>query len=55
MQYASFINVPAKTARDRTLNLSDIASGAIAVGFLFLMPILLFGTGAFIWLKRRRR
>lgn len=50
-----FINVPAKTARDRTLNLSPVASGTIAVSFLFVLPIALIGTGTVIWFRRRRR
>jgi ABC-type uncharacterized transport system involved in gliding motility auxiliary subunit len=54
-QTDQFINIGAKTAPDRTLNLSPIASGTIALGFLFLLPIALIGTGATIWFKRRRR
>lgn len=54
-QNEEFINIPAKTTADRTLNLSPIASVIIAAGFLFVLPIALIGTGAFIWFKRRRR
>jgi len=54
-QNGEFINVPAKTAADKTLALSNIASVFIAVGFLFLLPLALFGSGAYIWFKRRRR
>ena len=54
-QNGEFINVPAKTAADKTLVLSNIASVGIAVGFLFLLPAGLFGSGAYIWFKRRRR
>ncbi len=54
-QNEQFINVPAKTATDKSLNLSNIASVSIAVGFLLLLPVALFGSGAAIWLKRRRR
>ena len=50
-----FINVPAKTAADKTLALSNIATTLIAAGFLFLLPLALFGSGAYIWFKRRRR
>jgi len=53
-QNEQFINIPAKTAPDRDLNLTPFASGVIALGFLFLIPLALFGGGAFIWLKRRR-
>ncbi|CAL1238867.1 GldG family protein [Candidatus Methylocalor cossyra] len=51
----ALINIPSKTAPDRKLELSPIASGAIAVGFLFVLPIVLIGTGAIVWFKRRRR
>jgi len=54
-QNEEFINVPAKTAQDKNLELSNIASVFIALGFLFLLPMALFGTGAYIWFKRRRR
>lgn len=50
----ALINIPARIAPDRTLQLSPVASGAIAVGFLFVLPILLIGTGGLIWFKRRR-
>jgi ABC-type uncharacterized transport system involved in gliding motility auxiliary subunit len=51
----ALINIPAKIAPDRKLELSPFASGAIAVGFLFILPLILIGTGATIWFKRRRR
>jgi ABC-type uncharacterized transport system involved in gliding motility auxiliary subunit len=51
----ALINIPAKIAPDRNLQLSPLASGAIAVGFLFVLPMLLIGIGAWIWFKRRSR
>jgi ABC-type uncharacterized transport system involved in gliding motility auxiliary subunit len=54
-QNDQFINIPAKTAPDQTLNLSPLASGSIAVGFLVVLPLVLLGTGFFIWLQRRKR
>lgn len=51
----ALINIPAKTAPDRKLELSAVASGTIAVGFLFVLPLALVGTGAAIWFQRRRR
>jgi len=54
-QNEAFINIPAKTAADRKLELSPVASGAIAIGFLIALPVGLIGTGAAIWFRRRRR
>jgi ABC-type uncharacterized transport system involved in gliding motility auxiliary subunit len=51
----ALINIPSKTAPDRKLDLSPVASGAIAVGFLFVLPLALFGAGGVIWFKRRGR
>jgi ABC-type uncharacterized transport system involved in gliding motility auxiliary subunit len=51
----ALINIPAKTAPDRKLELSPLASGVIGAGFLFVLPLALIGTGAAIWFKRRRR
>ncbi len=50
----ALINIPAKIAPDRKLDLSPLASGAIAAGFLVVAPLVLIGTGAAIWFKRRR-
>ncbi len=54
-QNDQFINIPAKTTADQTLELSPLASGSIAVGFLVLLPLTLIGAGFFIWLQRRKR
>ncbi len=51
----SLIDVPAKIARDRELNLSPLAQGVIGFGFLFVIPLALAGAGLFVWLRRRRR
>ncbi len=51
----AMINIPVKTAPDRQLQLSGLVTGAIAVGFLFMLPLALMGIGALVWLKRRSR
>lgn len=50
-----FINIPAKISTDKSLQLSQNAVAAIGFGFLLLIPLLLLGTGLFIWRKRRQR
>ena len=51
----AYVNIPVKTARDRTLNLSRSVQIAIATGFLVVLPLLMIGSGVFIWLRRRKR
>lgn len=51
----ALINIPSRIAPDRKLELSSVASGAIAAGFLFILPLILFGAGGLIWFQRRRR
>ena len=50
----SLINIPTTTMPDRILQLSPAASGWIAIVFLILLPMALFGAGGWIWFKRRR-
>ncbi|NJD08147.1 MAG: ABC transporter, partial [Methylococcaceae bacterium] len=50
-----FINIPAKTVRDRNLNLSDLAASLIGLSYLIVLPVALIASGATIWFKRRRR
>ncbi len=49
------INIPARLTTDRQLDLSPLAQGMIGFGFLFLLPLLLGGTGFIIWWQRRKR
>jgi ABC-type uncharacterized transport system involved in gliding motility auxiliary subunit len=51
----ALIDIPARTAPDLTLQLSSTGTGVIGFGFLLLVPALLFGSGLFIWFRRRRR
>lgn len=50
-----FIDIPAKIATDKTLQLSQIAIAIIGFGFLVVIPLLLIGTGFYIWRKRKQR
>ena len=50
-----FINIPAKTAPDKQLNLSSAAVAFIGFSFLLGLPLLLIGTGIVIWWLRRKR
>jgi ABC-type uncharacterized transport system involved in gliding motility auxiliary subunit len=51
----AFVNIPVKTARDRSLDLSRGGQIAIVAVFLALLPITLVGSGVWIWLRRRKR
>lgn len=48
------ISIPAKTALDTALNLSQMQVGVIGFGFLLFLPLLLLGSGLVIWLRRRK-
>ncbi len=51
----TFINIPAKVAPDTRLNLSRTAWAVIALFFLIGLPVILLGSGIWIWHRRRRR
>jgi ABC-type uncharacterized transport system involved in gliding motility auxiliary subunit len=50
-----FINIPAKIATDKSLQLSQVGVGVIGFGFLLVIPLLLMGMGFYIWRKRKQR
>lgn len=50
-----FIAISAKSAPDQTLTLTSVMQTLIGVGFLIVLPVLLIGSGLFIWLRRRKR
>ncbi|MBL4762262.1 MAG: GldG family protein [Gammaproteobacteria bacterium] len=49
------ISINTRATPDATLNLGQTTQILIAIGFLILLPLSLFGSGIRIWLKRRRR
>ena len=51
----AFVNIPIKTARDRSLDLSLIARNVIATGYVLVLPLFLVSSGIWIWLRRRKR
>ncbi|MFQ5934916.1 MAG: DUF4350 domain-containing protein, partial [Acidiferrobacterales bacterium] len=51
----AYVNIPVRVGADRTLELTPTTRVVIAGGLLFLMPLLLVGSGLLIWLRRRRR
>ena len=51
----ALIDVPEAVAEDRVIKLSETALAVISFGFLLGLPILLAGSGLWIWRRRRRR
>jgi len=49
------VSVPPRTATDRMLSLSWVATLAIGAGLLFVLPLGFLSTGLAIWWRRRRR
>jgi ABC-type uncharacterized transport system involved in gliding motility auxiliary subunit len=49
------ITITARTAGDSNLELSKTAQVIIGFGFLFVIPLILLGSGLAIWWKRRNR
>ncbi|HIF17844.1 MAG TPA: ABC transporter [Cycloclasticus sp.] len=50
----SLIDIPAKTAPDTALNITDTWSLIFGLGFLFFLPLAFIVTGIVIWLKRKK-
>lgn len=50
-----FIAIPIKHTPDAQLNVDKRFSAGVAYGFLIILPLLLLGSGAAIWMWRKRR
>ena len=50
-----FLNIPAKTAVDKSLALSQTTVSLMGFGFLIIIPLLLISCGFFIWRMRKSR
>jgi len=50
-----FISIPIKTVNDAHIELSPLASGVIAFGFILVLPLLFLGTGLTIWWRRKKQ
>lgn len=55
LQDDELIAIPVKTARDLSLQLSDVEIAVISFGFLLVLPLGLLGSGLLIWYRRRKR
>jgi len=51
----NFIDIPAKTTPDASLQLSNTEIAVISFGFLITLPVLLLATGFWIWRRRNQR
>ncbi|MDD5274570.1 MAG: GldG family protein [Methylovulum sp.] len=50
-----YIDIPAKIAIDKSLQLTQTTVALVGFGFLIIIPLLLIGTGFIIWRNRKRR
>ena len=51
----NFLTIPAKTAVDKSLTLSQTTVNFMGFGFLIVIPLLLISCGFFIWRTRKNR
>lgn len=49
------LDIPAKTSPDLSFEASQAAGAILALGFLIVLPLALFGAGFLIWWRRRNR
>jgi hypothetical protein len=50
-----FIDIPAKIATDKSLQLTPVAIAIMGFGFLIGLPLAFITCGFFIWQRRKRR
>ena len=50
----AFVSIAPRTLVDGQLSLSRGSLLAIALGFLFIMPLALFAAGGYLWWRRRK-
>ncbi len=50
-----FIDIPARTAPDLSLEFTPLTTAVIGFGFLLVLPAALLASGLVIWFRRRRR
>jgi len=51
----TLLSIPAKSSTDITLEMGEFELAMVGVVFLVVLPLLLSGSGFFIWWRRRRR
>jgi ABC-type uncharacterized transport system involved in gliding motility auxiliary subunit len=54
LQDDELVDIPDKGAPDRRLDITQRQLGAIGIGFLIVLPMLLLICGGVIWRRRRR-
>jgi len=54
-QDEAFVNIPVRTARDRTLSLGRQTQLALGLFFLAVLPLVMVASGVTIWWRRRKR
>jgi len=51
----AYVNIPVRTASDRTLTLPPFTRLGMIFTFLILLPVIFITGGVLVWLRRRRR
>ncbi len=51
----ALLSIPAKSSSDITLDMDEFELAMVGLAFLVVLPLLLLGSGFFIWWRRRRR